>query len=869
MPNQDPWGAYSTTPPIPTTGTQAPTQAPSDSDPWAKYATTPPGQEAQTPNPDDWQKRVKPVTTYNGKASVQREDNAVWYGPEQGNQGPGGWFDANGHRVSAAPRAIDIQAAQGQAPIAQSQPTDTQAFVRAIGNTPVLGGGLMAGQVPGQSNNWTPTLAGTVKGALDLPVGAFQGLSHLMDYSPGNGNALPEQYRLGPQADKAVQAYEDFYNKHFDQNISGQVLGQILPFVLSGGTSEAAEAPKILTGAQRLGAIAKSGLKAAGVGGALVPAITPEANLDPNNPDDYSNRKIEEFKGGAEFGGLLGAAGSAIPEVINTVRGVPNTIRRFVSGYKGNLPPEILSNESPLEILSDISKNKPEILTKTAGNIDIVGGNNPVETLKLKAAAGDEEATNALIRLNNSTAKQFGVDTTLGDITQDPAVMAREESLRGSLGSNQNKFKQAQDEQLTTAIKNPEHMPENNFSPEAAGFNAGHVYSDDSPASKALFQEFVANPDNKDVARIRKQFLTAQTNQDIVQANLEAQRWYNQRQVNDIFAQRDNLIQNHFSGPNSVLDQTVDMAPVKGVANQITSPNTKAIIKELDLDNSVPFGDVRGKISRVSEEIQRLGNEGNFVDAGKLGQLKEALVQQENRFLSQVPGAMDLNNKAVSAYANTVAPFNSNSTGIPQILKGEYADKATNKLFTTSNVDQFKSIYNNLDEWGQKALKAEMLSRAEQAATKGGTQAFDPRAWADYVTKRQEQFAEAFRGRTEYGTITGDPSTPELLAHLSSLTKRISVPAENIGKSIVKAGLKLGPGAVIGSAGGPGGTLAGMLAEPAAEGAYNRLSNKVIQNPNLKAWIQKLPVVSSDAELNALAPGSYYMDKNGIAGKKD
>lgn len=42
------------------------------------------------------------VTPDTGKPTKQREDGAIWYGPEQGNTGTPGWFDANGQRASDA-----------------------------------------------------------------------------------------------------------------------------------------------------------------------------------------------------------------------------------------------------------------------------------------------------------------------------------------------------------------------------------------------------------------------------------------------------------------------------------------------------------------------------------------------------------------------------------------------------------------------------------------------------------------------------------------------------------------------------------------------------------------------------------------------
>ncbi len=57
---------------------------------------------------DGWQPtsygfKVKPIDLAGGKQSVQREDNAVWFGEAQGNKGKPGWFNAEGERVSDIP----------------------------------------------------------------------------------------------------------------------------------------------------------------------------------------------------------------------------------------------------------------------------------------------------------------------------------------------------------------------------------------------------------------------------------------------------------------------------------------------------------------------------------------------------------------------------------------------------------------------------------------------------------------------------------------------------------------------------------------------------------------------------------------------
>lgn len=70
-------------------------------DPFAGVASAAPSQAA----PEDWQKQVKPIDLGGGKQSVQRSDGGVWFGPEQGNTGHPGWFDANGNRLGDSPGA--------------------------------------------------------------------------------------------------------------------------------------------------------------------------------------------------------------------------------------------------------------------------------------------------------------------------------------------------------------------------------------------------------------------------------------------------------------------------------------------------------------------------------------------------------------------------------------------------------------------------------------------------------------------------------------------------------------------------------------------------------------------------------------------
>lgn len=79
---------------------------------FSSQAIQPEEQQLQTPELEDqangWQDteygfKVRPIDLGGGAQSVQREDGLVWFGPEQGNEGKPGWFDAQGLRGGASP----------------------------------------------------------------------------------------------------------------------------------------------------------------------------------------------------------------------------------------------------------------------------------------------------------------------------------------------------------------------------------------------------------------------------------------------------------------------------------------------------------------------------------------------------------------------------------------------------------------------------------------------------------------------------------------------------------------------------------------------------------------------------------------------
>ena len=118
----------------------------------AQHGVTAPAVQQQTQS--DWQSQVKPVTTFNGKPSVQRPDGGVWYGPDQGNAGKPGWFDAVGRRMGltngqdTAPPSTSVGGLAG-AGVRGLAPVTAGAALGAAVGAPFAGVGAIPGAAAG------------------------------------------------------------------------------------------------------------------------------------------------------------------------------------------------------------------------------------------------------------------------------------------------------------------------------------------------------------------------------------------------------------------------------------------------------------------------------------------------------------------------------------------------------------------------------------------------------------------------------------------------------------------------------------------------------------------------------------------------
>ena len=296
---------------------------------WSVVEDAPAVEAAPAPTPEEWRKtdfgfRVKNTVTHTGQPSVQREDGLVWYGPDQGNTGRPGWFDAKGMRGPDVPvktfaevgtdRGLGIidrllnRQQEFRNRVAQQGVLKTAA--QDLGNQSILptAPGTLIRQIregfgyrtPMAAESYLPdpTAARAVKGALDTVVAPAQLLGNAV--SPGT---------VGPAVNQFVTNEQQWMDQNFRPSQTGEMLGQALPFVLTGGGTAAAQGS-----AKLLPTLAKS----AGTGAVMAPLLTPEANVQ--SPSDYWGRKGKEAALGGTVGAVIPAGAKAVEAIADAAK---------------------------------------------------------------------------------------------------------------------------------------------------------------------------------------------------------------------------------------------------------------------------------------------------------------------------------------------------------------------------------------------------------------------------------------------------------------------------------------------------------------------------------------------------------------------
>jgi len=210
----------------------------------------------------------------------------------------------------------------------QSKPLKDR-ILSAIGNTAVGGIPDLKQAIDVIPEDWTTarsvlsvvnkvlpsqSVAGAVKGTLDIPLGVAQSGAHLFS---GNTSGI----------DRAVQSVSDYFKNNFNESKSGELAAQAVPFALSGGLGSIGEAGAIGSRLSPKALRLLNFIKPVVEGAAITPAITAEADL--KNPEEYAKRKKLE----AAIGGGLPLALQVVSPTLKKVSSTPS-VQEAIEAFK-------------------------------------------------------------------------------------------------------------------------------------------------------------------------------------------------------------------------------------------------------------------------------------------------------------------------------------------------------------------------------------------------------------------------------------------------------------------------------------------------------------------------------------------------------
>lgn len=300
---------------------QAATQPTAQTMPWED------AKAAQAP-PDGWQDtpygfKVKPIQIGNVQ-TVQRDDGAAYFGPDQGNKGAPGWFNAQGQRV-----------------------------------------GLKSGVGTMRQESFANPMDVLGQGATDLPVKAIQTGAHLF------GSTAVDPY--------VTQREQDFQNQYGDSagvklaRAAGSVMSMQGAGALAKVALEGASVPGFLQPVIDAGSKIKSAIQAVkggkialpiaesiGAGAVTQPAFTPEIDVKDNA--DFWSRQLPEMASGAMWGGGLGTTaavlGQGIPAAVN------GWANKFRNPKAAQLLDDLVATNNPMkasDIMTATTAAPPEV----------------------------------------------------------------------------------------------------------------------------------------------------------------------------------------------------------------------------------------------------------------------------------------------------------------------------------------------------------------------------------------------------------------------------------------------------------------------------------------------------------------------------
>jgi hypothetical protein len=646
------------------------------------------------------------------------------------------------------------------------------------------------------------------------------------------------------------------------------LLGKLLP--TSQIVTPIEEAPTMFAQSQNaavrsIGRVGSSTLRSSA---AAIPYGTQAGLTTPlQNGETYGQHMAQNVQGAMEMGAAITGGLSLLGEAGGAAKAGAEATARLFRGTKNiKLAPEVLHGESV-----------PDVMNAARMDSDLVGNqtmNDIQQTSQMDGIEGAKART-VMQRLTAATASDHNVELSLGDLSGDPNLRAKEQALESKPGSGMNEFRERQGQEVRRAVIDlgRQKDAEAAFNPDGSHRQFDFENPDPTVAPSLMDQvqkdaasrtagDIGANPTQAErlvgnITDMRRSLQAGDnTNPKAIQLSLQGQEWQNRQIANQKYGEIGDAIGSALKA-DPTLPKIVDVTPVQRSIQNLIDQNETSPAYDKDLATNLTtwqsnlsregvdlsYPSIKQSISQMESKIADLEASGNTNLARQLRGVKGHLDLQAENYAKQVlagrPEDLQLIGDADQFYKKNVVPYSDPDTGIGDIARGIDADKAVRPFFTEQSPDQFNRMFNLLDERGKAAVRAEMVGRTEDAASRmKNFQDINLPSFARYLENRSDQI------NTAYGDDTSLPG----LAHLIRNTPRAGYQSKleslfgmnNVGGGVAKMAMG-GLGALGGSVAGPGGSLGGAMlgygAEPAMEAGINRFIGSELINPTLSKYI--------------------------------
>ena len=316
---------------------------------------------------------------------------------------------------------------------------------------------------------------------------------------------------------------------------------------------------------------------------------------------------------------------SATPRALKQVYGTTNIL----------LPPEIQKGESVADVI-EAANGDMDLRGAVPGN-NRLGINDIQRQTQGTLNVGKAQDVNQ--RLTAAAAAEHGVDLSLGDISGDPALRAKEMALEAKSGSGMNEFRARQGAQVRQAIINLGNKQDNNSKNTPYGFLKTPDYDQTTEAAppRSLSAQVEADKIARESGQIGQNPTEAErlynnigalyanySNPRAIQLSLQGQHWQNRQISSENYEGIKDAIADRLNA-NPQLPKTVNVDPVKKDIADLISENETSPAYDKDLaakletwqtnlsregvDLSYPS--VKKSITQMEGTIADLGQAGN------------------------------------------------------------------------------------------------------------------------------------------------------------------------------------------------------------------------------------------------------------------